>query len=176
MSAGGAMACILTVRHSRLFAACAIHSGVMYGAASSPMQALTVMRSGSSAASIEEARRLVREAGEGAVAVPTLVIQGDRDTTVNPLNADQIIEQLKARAEFIDPAAGALVASDERCMESGGRTYRQRDYTRQGRILLRRVLVEGLGHAWSGGDARHEFNDAGGPDASRLIVDFVTQQ
>jgi poly(hydroxyalkanoate) depolymerase family esterase len=175
MSAGGAMACILSVRHSRLFAACAIHSGVMYGAASSPMQALTAMRSGSSAASIEEARRMVRDAGEGAVTVPTLVIHGDRDTTVNPLNADQIIEQLKARAEFIDPAAGALAASDERSMESGGRTYRQRDYTRRGRILLRRVFVEGLGHAWSGGDARHEFNDPSGPDASRLILDFVTQ-
>ncbi len=36
MSAGGAMACILAVRHSRLFAACAIHSGLMYGAAHSP--------------------------------------------------------------------------------------------------------------------------------------------
>jgi poly(hydroxyalkanoate) depolymerase family esterase len=175
MSAGGAMACILAVRHSRLFAACAIHSGVMYGAASSPMQALAAMRSGSSVASIDEARRLVREAGDSAVPVPTLVIHGDRDTTVNPLNADQIIEQLKARAEFIDPAAGTLVASDERSIDSGGRTYRQRDYTRRGRILLRKVLVEGLGHAWSGGDARHEFNDANGPDASRFILDFVMQ-
>jgi poly(3-hydroxybutyrate) depolymerase len=36
-------------------------------------------------------------------------------------------------------------------------------------------LVEGLGHAWSGGDPRHEFNDADGPDASRLILDFVMQ-
>src|ERR1017187_8600040 len=35
MSAGGAMACVLAVRHSRLFAACASHSGMMYGAASS---------------------------------------------------------------------------------------------------------------------------------------------
>jgi poly(hydroxyalkanoate) depolymerase family esterase len=64
MSAGGAMACILAVRYSRLFAACAIHSGMMYGAASSPMQALAAMRSGPSAASIDKARRLVREAGE----------------------------------------------------------------------------------------------------------------
>jgi len=175
MSAGGAMACILAVRHSRLFAACAIHSGVMYGAASSPMQALAAMRSGASAASIDESRRLVSEAGESAVTVPTLVIHGDRDTTVNPVNADQIIEQLKARAEFIDPGAGMLAASGERCVDSGGRTYRQQDYTQQGRIVLRKVLVEGLGHAWSGGDPRHEFNDANGPDASRLILDFVMQ-
>src|SRR5258706_9728757 len=66
MSAGGAMACILAVRHSRLFAACAIHSGMMYGAAGSAMQALAAMGSGPSAASIDKARRLVREAGEEA--------------------------------------------------------------------------------------------------------------
>jgi poly(hydroxyalkanoate) depolymerase family esterase len=175
MSAGGAMACILAVRHSRLFAACAIHSGMMYGAASSPMQALAAMRSGPSAESIDTARRLVREAVESEVVVPTLVIHGDSDATVNPVNADRIIEQLSARAEYIDPSAGALLASDERRIDSGGRTYRQQDYTQQGRIVLRKVVVEGLGHAWSGGDAHYEFNDAAGPDAGRLILDFVTQ-
>ena len=175
MSAGGAMACILAVRHSRLFAACAIHSGMMYGAASSPMQALAAMRSGPSAASIEQAKRLVREAGESQVAVPTLVIHGDSDATVNPVNADRIIEQLRARAEYIDSSAGALLASDERRIDGGGRTYRQQDYTQEGRVALRKILVEGLGHAWSGGDAQYEFNDAAGPDAGRLILDFVTQ-
>jgi poly(hydroxyalkanoate) depolymerase family esterase len=175
MSAGGAMACILAVRHSRLFAACAIHSGLTYGAAISPMQARDAMRSGLAAASIKNARRLMRESSESEVMVPTLVIHGDRDTKVNPVNADQIIEQLKARAEFIDPTAGALLASDERLIVSGGRTYRQQDYTQRGRIMLRKILVEGMGHAWSGGDARYEFNDGAGPDASRLIVDFVMQ-
>jgi poly(hydroxyalkanoate) depolymerase family esterase len=173
MSAGGAMACVLAARHSRLFAACATHSGVMYGAAHSPLQALAAMRSGPSAASIEESRRMMREAGEAAVMVPTLVIHGDHDTTVNPANAQQIIEQLKFRAEYLDPAAGALVASAELSI-GGDRSYRQQDYTRQGSMVLRKILVEGLAHAWSGGDNRHEFNDAEGPAASRLILDFLT--
>jgi poly(hydroxyalkanoate) depolymerase family esterase len=175
MSAGGAMACILAVRHSRLFAACAIHSGMMYGAASSPVQALAAMRSGPSAASLDKARRLVGEAAGSETTVPTLVIHGDGDATVNPVNADQIIEQLRARAEYIDPSAGALSASDERRIDSGGHSYRQQDYKQQGRIVLRKILVEGLGHAWSGGDAQYEFNEAAGPDASRLILDFMTQ-
>ncbi len=175
MSAGGAMSCILAVRHSRLFAACAVHSGVMYGAAGSAMQALAAMRSGPSDASIAEARRVACVAGESEFMVPTLVIHGDRDTTVNPVNADRIIEQLKARAELIDPSGGALLASGEHRIESGGRTYRQQDYTQRGRIMLRKVLVEGLGHAWSGGDSHYDFNEADGPDASRLILDFVMQ-
>jgi poly(3-hydroxybutyrate) depolymerase len=91
------------------------------------------------------------------------------------VNADAIIGQFKARAEFIDPTAHALPASDERRIVGASRAYRQQDYVGHGRVVLRRVLVEGLGHAWSGGDPRHEFNDADGPDASRLILDFVMQ-
>jgi len=175
MSAGGAMACILAVRHSRLFAACAIHSGLMYGAANSPLQAIEAMRSGPSPAAIEEARRLVHKADQAAVTVPTLVIHGDHDTRVNPVNADRIIEQLKARAQILNPIAEAMLASKERRIDSAGRSYRQQDYTQQGRLVLRKVVVEGLGHAWSGGDARYEFNDTQGPDASRLILEFVMQ-
>jgi len=174
MSAGGAMACVLAVRHSRLFAACATHSGVMYGAAHSPLQALAAMQSGASAASIEESRRMMREAGESALTVPTLVIHGEQDTTVNPANAQQIIDELKFRAEFIDPTGGALQPSVELCIDAG-RGYRQQDYTRQGSLVLRKILIAGLAHAWSGGDDRLEFNDAAGPAASRLVVDFVTQ-
>ena len=173
MSAGGAMACLLAVRHSQLFAACAIHSGLMYGAANSPAQALAAMRSGPSSASIDKARQLVRETPPSVI-VPTLVIHGDRDTTVNPMNADQIIEQLKLRAEDLkDPSAAPLLTSEERRVENGGRPYRQQDSTQRGRLVLRKIVVEGLGHAWSGGDVRYDFNDANGPDASRFILDFV---
>jgi len=175
MSAGGAMACLLAVRYSRLFAACAIHSGVMYGAASSPAQALALMRDGPSPSSIERARQLVSDASEFAVTVPTLVIHGDRDMTVNPVNADQIIAQLKARVEELadNPSAGPLLAHDERRLESEGHTYRQQDSTRQGELVLRKIVVEELGHAWSGGNMNYEFNDSNGPDASRFILDFV---
>jgi poly(hydroxyalkanoate) depolymerase family esterase len=174
MSAGGAMACVLAVRHSRLFAACASHSGLMYGAAGSPAQALAAMRSGPTPTAIDKARRAALPDDSGT-AVPTLVIHGDRDATVNPVNADQIIEQWEARERLIEPAAGPLQLSEERRVESAGHAYRQQDWTRDGRLMLRRIVVEGLGHAWSGGDERYEFNDAKGPDASRLILEFVMQ-
>jgi poly(hydroxyalkanoate) depolymerase family esterase len=174
LSAGGAMACLLAVRYSRLFAACAIHSGLMYGAASSAAQALALMRDGPSPSSIERARQLVSGVSEFAATVPTLVIHGDRDMTVNSVNADQIIAQLKARVEKIaDPSAGPLLTGIERRIESGGHTYREQDSTRHREVVLRKIVVEGLGHAWSGGDMNYEFNDSNGPDASRFILDFV---
>jgi poly(3-hydroxybutyrate) depolymerase len=36
-------------------------------------------------------------------------------------------------------------------------------------------VVDGLEHAWSGGDARFPFNDPSGPDASELIWDFFEE-
>jgi poly(3-hydroxybutyrate) depolymerase len=94
--------------------------------------------------------------------------------TVNPVNADQIIAQLKARVEKLaDFSAGPLFARDERRMERGGHTYRQQGSTRKGELVFRRIVVEGLGHAWSGGNMNYEFNDSNGPDASRFILDFV---
>jgi poly(3-hydroxybutyrate) depolymerase len=93
---------------------------------------------------------------------------------VHPRNADQIIEQLRAFAHLVGRPSVPLVESPELRLSGPGRTYRQQDYLHNKRILVRKIIVEGLGHAWSGGDERHPFNDAAGPDASRLIWDFVS--
>jgi poly(3-hydroxybutyrate) depolymerase len=41
------------------------------------------------------------------------------------------------------------------------------------RVVARHVLVAGLGHAWSGGDDAHPFNDPRAPDATALLGAFV---
>ncbi len=164
MSAGGAMASVLANCHGTLFAACAIHSGLKYGAAASPSAALAAMRDGAPGSAWELPRR--------AALVPTLVIHGDRDQTVDPVNAGQIIEQARLAAANGAPAQ-ALVESPTRRFTSARRPYMQRDYARDGKVVLRLIAVEGLDHAWSGGDGRHPFNDPQGPDASRLVWDFV---
>lgn len=163
MSAGGAMASVLSYRHGALFAACAIHSGLKYGAAASPSAAVAAMRDGAPGSAWEMPRR--------APFVPTLVIHGDRDQTVDPVNAGQIIAQARLAATNAAPAQ-PLVESTRR-VASARRPYEQRDYVRDGKPVLRLIAVEGLDHAWSGGDDRHPFNDPQGPDASRLVWDFV---
>jgi len=40
-------------------------------------------------------------------------------------------------------------------------------------VIVRHVTVEGLGHAWSGGDADHAFADPLGPDALELLARFA---
>jgi poly(hydroxyalkanoate) depolymerase family esterase len=174
MSAGGAMAHILAVRHAALFAACAVHSGVMYQGARSAIQALTTLRLGSQR-SPEAALRLEKQSpGRAAPFVPTLVIHGDRDTVVNPVNARQIVEQARLLAAR-GPGDESLAGAHERRLSGNGRSYVQRDFSRAGAVLIREIVVEGLAHAWSGGDARHPFNDAAGPSATELIWDFTSQ-
>jgi poly(hydroxyalkanoate) depolymerase family esterase len=161
MSAGGAMASVLANRHGGLFAACAIHSGLKYGAAASPAAAFAAMRDGAPDSAMPRPTAFV----------PTLVIHGNRDRTVNPVNAGQIIDQARLAAPNGAPAQ-ALVESTRR-VANARYPYVQRDYVRDGKVVLRLMAVEGLDHAWSGGDDRHPFNDPQGPDASRLIWDFV---
>jgi poly(hydroxyalkanoate) depolymerase family esterase len=174
ISAGGAMAGVLAYCYGAMFAACAIASGVMYRAAESLSDALSAMRQGSRAAPQSVARRAAQNSSGGLAFVPTLVIHGDDDSTVHPRNADQIVEQLRAFAQHLGKSSGPLTESPELRVLSTDRAYRQRDYLDRKRILLRKIIVEGMGHAWSGGDERHPFNDGAGPDASRLIWDFVS--
>jgi len=139
------------------------------------MQALAAMRSGPSAASIAEARRVACEAGESEFMVPTLVIHGDRDTTVNPVNADLIIEQLQARAECIDPGGGAVLVSDEYRIESGERPVNSGTTRNAGGSCCARFWLKDWVMHGAVAIPAMRFNEADGPDASRLIVDFVMQ-
>jgi len=175
MSAGGAMACVLSNCYGTLFAACAVHSGLMYRAATSPWAAAAAMRMGSSNSALETARQTTLTSPPAAAFVPTLVIHGDRDGTVSPVNAEQIIEQSRTLAEYDSVPPQPLVGIAERRVASSRRAYQLRDYARDGRIVLRKIIIEGLGHAWSGGDERHPFNDPQGPDASQLIWDFLSE-
>jgi poly(3-hydroxybutyrate) depolymerase len=53
------------------------------------------------------------------------------------------------------------------------RPMRIDDWSVGGRIVVRLVTVEGLGHAWSGGATGHEFSDALGVDALELFASFA---
>ncbi len=172
ISAGAAMTLILAVCYGALFAASAIVAGVMYRAADSALTGMRAMRHGAAASpesiADEAARRLSRKVSF----VPALVIHGTRDSVVHPRNAEQIIRQLRRFAEVL--GTGPLVGVAEQRIECGARSYLQCDYLGGDRLLLRSILVDGLGHAWSGGDERLPFNDPAQPDTSRLVWEFFS--
>jgi poly(hydroxyalkanoate) depolymerase family esterase len=173
MSAGASMAEVLALRWPRLFAACGMHSGVPFGAATSAGEALGVMRTGTGPPTGVTVQALAAATGQHTLQVPVIVIQGSADATVNPHNADQVVALHLAAAGLWDGSDASPLPTDEQRFEAGGRSVVQRDYATGATLLVRSLSIDGLGHAWSGGDAGQPFNDAAGPDASRLMVDFL---
>ncbi len=156
LSAGGAMAAILGQTHPDLFAAVGVHSGLPRGAARGVTGAFTAMRHGAPGAL----------APFGPVA-PLILFHGDADEVVNPINAVQVLRQFGAEALRLEVEAGRAPA---------GRAYvRTRYRDAQGRSPCESWRVEGLGHAWAGGNPAGSFADAKGPDASEEMLRFFKE-
>jgi len=175
ISAGGAMTAILALCYGALFAACAIVAGMMYRAADSALAGARAMRSGAPVSPEDMADDAASRLSRNVQFVPALVIHGTHDSVVHPRNAEQIIGQFRRFAEVLGRTSEPLTDAVEQCISSEGRSYRQRDYVRGDQLLLRSILIEGLGHAWSGGDERLRFNDSALPNASHLIWDFLAK-
>ena len=175
ISAGGAMTAILALCYGTLFAACAIVAGLMYRAADSALTAARAMRSGAPVSPERMAEEAASALSRQARFVPALVVHGTHDSVVHPRNAEQIVRQFQRFAELRGTPPAALTDALEQRISSGGRSYRQLDYVHNHQLLLRSILIDGLGHAWSGGDERLHFNDSAQPDASHLIWDFLSR-
>jgi poly(hydroxyalkanoate) depolymerase family esterase len=169
MSSGGALAAVIGVRFPHLVSAVAVHSGIACGAARSAMSAIGVLQRGPE----QDVEAIAADAREAAapsdIRVPLLAIQGDRDEVVPPVHATALVRQylvLNGDDPARPPDAEARIAHPD------GRVEIVRDWRRDGSLVVRHVEVEGLGHAWSGGDASLQFNDAGPPDATALLGAF----
>jgi poly(hydroxyalkanoate) depolymerase family esterase len=159
LSAGGAAAAVLGALHPELFASVGVHSGLPVGAARDLPSALAAMRQGASGGA----------GGRASATPPTIVFHGDRDATVNPSNADALVEQAIAGRHGVRSVEVPGRAP-------GGRTWRRDVHTdADGRLLCERWLVEGAGHAWSGGSPAGSHTDGAGPDASREMLRFFLE-
>lgn len=164
LSAGASMAALLATRHPARFKAVVMHSGVPPGIAHSSASALGAMRG----------KRTARPLPDSTLATPRiwpplLVIHGGRDSVVSGSNAG-------AAARAWAAAAGASEAG-ARAVQRGKRyPMTVTDYKVGRKTVAALVEVDRLGHAWSGGAARHAYSDAQGPDASRMLWAFAAKQ
>ncbi|HWW69147.1 MAG TPA: PHB depolymerase family esterase [Duganella sp.] len=154
LSAGGAMAVIVGTLYPELFAAVGVHSGLPFASAQDLPSALSAMKRGASTS---------RKAGNGSQ--PIIVFHGDSDTTVNPRNGEQVIEQrLHSHKGAPSIQSGSV---------PNGHRYTQTTHTKaDGTPLGEHWVVHGAGHAWSGGSSHGTYTDAKGPDASREMLRF----
>jgi poly(hydroxyalkanoate) depolymerase family esterase len=163
LSAGGSMAAILAATYPDLYAAVGVHSGLAYGAAHDLPSAFTAMRQGAP----QQTRKL-------ATTIPMIVFQGDRDTTVAPINADSLLDQWLSAINVGQSATPAMTI--ERGQVNGGHAYTRflyRDTDR--RVVAEKWMIHQAGHAWSGGNPGGSFTDPKGPDASAAMLRFFRE-
>ncbi|SNB75300.1 esterase, PHB depolymerase family [Arboricoccus pini] len=158
-SAGGAAAMVLGQTYPSLFAAVGVNAGLPFKSATNAAQALSVMREGPSLANLPP-----------GVGHPTIVFHGAVDKTVNPANARAII------AQALGPNPGVRAVVDELGTGTRRPVERTRYLDSAGRLRAELWLVEGLGHAWSGGETLASHTDPRGPDASREMLRFFLEQ
>jgi poly(hydroxyalkanoate) depolymerase family esterase len=175
ISAGAAMAHLLALTHPGLVAAVGLHSGPVFGGCNTAAGAYRVMQHGARhpAAAVDEllARR------PGGFALPAILIGGDADKVVRPINHRQLEEQ------FVRLNRGMNIAPLPVTAKAFGRVSKKNPIKRRMAIgdhvcgrtpIVRSVLIEGLGHAWSGGNEDFAFN-AQGPDAAKLMLAFFAR-
>jgi poly(hydroxyalkanoate) depolymerase family esterase len=179
LSSGGAMAAVLAATYPDVFAAAAIHSGLAFGSASDTSSAFAAMKRGG-ADPAAHGRAAHAAMGERARAIPTMVIHGTADSTVSPVNAHQALGQAMATNRLAAPDCAAL-REDAPATVDRGRVENGHPYTRarwtdgRGAPMHELLLVDGLGHAWSGGAAGGSYTDPRGPDATEAIIRFFAE-
>ena len=174
VSAGAAMASLVAAAYPEVYAALALHSGLVHSAAADVMEALGVMQRG--VPSPEPHALAAHEAmGARARVIPTLVLHGEADASVAPINGAQAARQwfltnALAVGQSMDTTSGATDLEGD--VEGGYHVRRSRYLTRDGRLLSCLVMVQELGHAWSGGSPDGSYTDPRGPDATSILLDF----
>ena len=175
-SSGAAMASTLAACYTDVFAAAAIHSGMPYQAATTLSEAFQSMNSGGTRDPNQTGELAYRCSGQRMLPMPTMIFQGTSDNTVNPANAQQLLDQF---AQFNDLADNRLdddsINTSQAVTSAGqvpsGHNFRVDTISVRGKPLLVRYSVQAMSHAWSGGSG-FQYMDPAGPEASELAWSF----
>ncbi len=161
LSAGGAMAAIMATTYPDLYMAVGVHSGLAAGAAHDLPSAIAAMQKGGQSGQLVSGHT-----------IPLILFHGDRDATVHPANADDLLRQrLTGKPVAADMAAPSVTKSQGRVAD--GRAYTCETYRdTSGQVVAEQWTIHGAGHSWSGGDGNGSYTDPVGPDASREMARF----
>jgi poly(hydroxyalkanoate) depolymerase family esterase len=176
LSSGGAMAVILAACYPDLFAAVAVHSALAYRSATSVGSAFDVMARGRGDADAQ-GHAAHAAMGDHARAVPSMVIHGSADQTVAPRNAIHVLRQSMTTNHLAAPDDcqhdPEHPSSSWRSQVEGEHPYTRSQWINpRGSLMHELLMIDALGHAWSGGATGGSHTDPRGPSATEAIWTF----
>ena len=159
LSAGGAMAAVVSGLYPDIFAAVGVHSGLAAGAARDVMSAFGAMRSGAK--------------GGASSVMPTIVFHGTADKTVHPDNGEYITD---AALVALKSSGMKLIKTQSTGSKNGEEKAERVVYsTVDGKPFIENWRIDDGEHAWSGGNAAGSYTDPDGPSASAAMLAFFLQ-
>jgi poly(hydroxyalkanoate) depolymerase family esterase len=177
ISAGGAMTSVMGATYPNLYGAIGVHSGLEYKAAGNSRMALAAQRDGGPDPD-QQGYLAFLSAREHARVLPTIVFQGEEDEKVDVVNAHQTLSQWAQTNDYSYDGSNNDSITDEpadtfREQAPEGYNYVRYVYENpEGDVIMEKWIVDGLGHAWPGGDPKGSYTDPEGPDASEEIIRF----
>jgi poly(hydroxyalkanoate) depolymerase family esterase len=169
ISAGAAMASLVAVAYPERYASLALHSGLAWRAATSVVSPPTTMTKGTEDADALGVAAL-EAMGTRARAIPTLVLHGGKDAVVNAANGRQAARQwmvTNSRALGVDSLSPVRTSGRD-----GGYGWTRACYRTGSSCIVEEIVVDELGHAWSGGSREGTFTDENGLAATGELIRF----
>lgn len=180
-SAGGGMTGDLVAEYADVYAGVATVAGFPYGAADGEMDAQTVMSSGSG--NPEELGDEAYDAMEGyniTRLLPTIVIHGSDDFTVDTVNGEEATIQATQTNDLAyndqDDDAIDDEADNVETGTTGGYDWTRREFEDpNGNVVTVEIIIDGLGHDWPGGATGGSYTAPDAPDGSQIMWDYLSQ-
>ncbi|WP_440990625.1 extracellular catalytic domain type 1 short-chain-length polyhydroxyalkanoate depolymerase [Haloarchaeobius baliensis] len=179
-SAGAAMVSNLLVAYPDVYAAGGVHSGLEYDAAETGTGATWAMTYGGPDPEYQGEDAYEAMVDNGVVGtVPTVVVHGTDDYTVDPVNGEQAALQAIHTSDLArdgDDDGGVDTTPDETTTGStGGYDWeRNRFHDPDGATVVEHWAVEDMGHDWAGGAAGESYTAPDAPDASAAVWSFCS--
>ena len=163
VSSGGYMTSVMLACYSDVFAAGMVASGGMYAAADDVIAGAYAALYGSSKNPNVTGAAAWRCSGSiHPRAVPVLVFHGSEDPYVAPVNAAQTMAQFAQLNDLGDDGIDNDSITNTP-LPNGQYSF--------GALHV----VDGMGHAWSGGDPQFPYADTSGPDETAIMWSFLQQ-
>ncbi len=180
ISAGASMAVILGATYPDVFAAIGVGSGMAYQAATSWAGALLAQSRGAGDP-VLLGKLAYHAMGVYKRVVPVIVFHGTEDNAVAPVNADHVIAQWAATNQLAADSFQTVHISPRPTRTIPWAMFNGRSYTEyvyedsNGHVVMKKYLISGMKHSWTGGARGGMFTDALGPKASELLLEFFFQ-